>query len=230
MGRNGESTGVRRRDLAADAGVCAWQFGGHIVFDPTMYARQLRQLEQETSEVTNLARQLQYVIKNTTGGGGGVWRSNENLLANLSGIISETGGLSYAAGDLSQRFQQLYPGFQSGMGIVPTSPQRSLDTMLNTLNGVLQSVQMQANNFQAEQFALRTLEFKNNAAIGALQVLQTGSDVALAEAQQVQELRQLAMSATNAQAVAAAQQAQQQAVSQQTAQAIVGGPATISPW
>ena len=33
------------------------QFGGGttIVFDPSMYARQLRQLEQETATVTNLA-------------------------------------------------------------------------------------------------------------------------------------------------------------------------------
>jgi P-type conjugative transfer protein TrbJ len=119
-------------------------FGGQIVFDPTMYARQLKQLQQETAEVTNLARQLQYVIKNTTSGGGGVWHSNENLLANLSGIISEAGGLSYAASDLSQQFQQLYPGFQSGTSIVPTSSKQSVDTMLHTLNGILQSVQMQA--------------------------------------------------------------------------------------
>jgi len=50
------------------------QFGGsQIVFDPNMFARQLQQLQQETSTVTNLAQQLQYAIKNTTGGGAGVW-------------------------------------------------------------------------------------------------------------------------------------------------------------
>ncbi|MGA7762314.1 MAG: hypothetical protein WCA59_11245, partial [Candidatus Binataceae bacterium] len=47
------------------------QFGGgtQIVFDPQMFARQLQQLQQETATVTNLAQQLQYAIKNTTGGG-----------------------------------------------------------------------------------------------------------------------------------------------------------------
>jgi hypothetical protein len=53
------------------------QFGGGttIVFDPSMYARQLRQLEQETATVTNLAQQLKYMIKNTTGGSAGIWKS-----------------------------------------------------------------------------------------------------------------------------------------------------------
>ena len=56
---------------------------GDEVFDPTMYASQLRQLQQETATVTNLAQQLQYAIKNTTGGGARTWQSNQNLLANL---------------------------------------------------------------------------------------------------------------------------------------------------
>ena len=45
---------------------------GDVVFDPTMFASQLQQLQQETATVTNLAQQLQYAIKNTTGGGAGV--------------------------------------------------------------------------------------------------------------------------------------------------------------
>ncbi len=80
------------------------QLGGGTVtvFDPSMFARQLSQLQQETAAVTNLAQQLQYMIKNTTGGGAGVWQSNENLLANLGGLISEQQGLSYTFQGLAQ--------------------------------------------------------------------------------------------------------------------------------
>ena len=68
------------------------QFGGsQIVFDPNMFARQLQQLQQETATVTNLAQQLQYAIKNTTGGGAGVWQSNQNLLTNLGDLINRAG-------------------------------------------------------------------------------------------------------------------------------------------
>jgi conjugal transfer/entry exclusion protein len=106
-----------------------------IVFDPTMYAGQLQQLQQEIATVTNLAQQLQYAIKNTTGGGAGVWQSNQNLLTNLGNLINEQEGLSYAVQGLTQQFQQLYPGFNVTSTAGVQSPQASIDTTLNTLNG-----------------------------------------------------------------------------------------------
>jgi P-type conjugative transfer protein TrbJ len=96
---------------------------GDEVFDPTMYASQLQQLQQETATVTNLAQQLQYAIKNTTGGGAGGWQSNQNLLTNLGGLISEQQGLSYTFQGLSQQFQQLYAGYNAGRA-KPTGKRR----------------------------------------------------------------------------------------------------------
>src|SRR5713226_4293841 len=122
--------------------------GGHIVFDPSMFSRQLQQLRQETATVTNLAQQLRYIIKNTTGGGAGFWKSNEHLLDNLGGLISEQEGLSYTFDGLAQQFQQLYPGYDVTSTPGAQSPQASVDTTLNTLNGALQSAQSQAQNFQ----------------------------------------------------------------------------------
>ncbi|MGH7839315.1 MAG: hypothetical protein ACREQC_16025, partial [Candidatus Binataceae bacterium] len=68
---------------------------GDVVFDPTMYASQLLQLEQETQATTNLAQQLAYTIQNTTGGSAGVWQSNQNLLTSLGNLINQQEGLSY---------------------------------------------------------------------------------------------------------------------------------------
>jgi len=201
------------------------QFGGSsIVFDPQMFARQLLQLQQETAAVTNLAQQLQYMVKNTTGGGAGVWQSNQNLLANLGGLISEQQGLSYTFQGLAQQFQQLYPGYNVTSTPGAQSPQASVDTTLNTLNGALQSAQSQAQNFQGEQVALQTLEVKNQTAIGNLQAVQTGNEIALAQVQQVQMLRQLVMAMINSQNTAAANQLNNQTQSQLAAQAFFGAP------
>ena len=134
--------------LAAPLPARAQFGGGQIVFDPSVYARQLAQLQQETAAVRNLASQLQYMIKNTTGGGAGVWQSNQNLLANLGGLISEQEGLSYTFQGLSQQFQQLYPGYQVTSTPGAQSPQAMTTTTLNTLNGALASAQAQAQNFQ----------------------------------------------------------------------------------
>jgi len=203
------------------------QFGGtQIVFDPNMFARQLAQLQEETATVTDLAQQLQYMVKNTTGGGAGVWQSNQNLLTNLGGLIAEQQGLSYTFQGLAQQFQQLYPGYNVTSTPGAQSPQASVDTTLNTLNGALQSAQMQAQNFQAEQATLQALETKNQTAVGRLQAIQVGNEIALAQVQQVQMLRQLVMAMMNSQNVAAANQLNSQTQSQLGALAIIGAPAS----
>jgi P-type conjugative transfer protein TrbJ len=199
---------------------------GDIVFDPTMYASQLQQLAEETATVSNLAQQLQYAITNTTGGGAGAWQSNQNLLANLGGVIAEQQGLSYSGQGLAQQFEQLYPGYTITTTPGVQSPQASADTTLNTLNGALQSAQAQAGDFQAEQVVLRTLETKNQMAIGNLQAVQAGNEIALAQVQQIQLLRQLVMAEMNSQNTNAANQLNSQTLSQLGALAIVGEPSS----
>jgi P-type conjugative transfer protein TrbJ len=200
------------------------QFGGSIVFDPSLFARQLQQLQQETAAVTNLAQQLQYMVKNTTGGGAGIWQSNQNLLSNLGGLISEQQGLSYTFQGLAGQFQQLYPGYNVTSTSGAQSPQASVDTTLNTLNGALQSAQAQAQDFQGEEAALQGLETKNQTAIGNLQAVQVSNEIGMAQVQQIQLLRQLVMAAMNSQNTNAANQINSQTQSQLAAMAFFGAP------
>jgi len=202
------------------------QFGGgtQIVFDPSMYARQLQQLQQQTAALTNLAQQLRYMVVNTTGGGAGLWQSNQNLLTNLGNLINEQEGLSYTFQGLSQQFQQLYPGFNTATTAGVQSPQASVDTTLNTLNGALATAQAQAQDFQGEQANLQQLELRNQTAIGNLQAIQVSNEIALAQVQQVQMLRQLVMAEMNSQNVAAANQVNNQTQSNLSAQAFFGAP------
>jgi P-type conjugative transfer protein TrbJ len=198
--------------------------GATVVFDPSVYARQLKQLEQDTATVTNLAEQLRYLIKNTTGGGAGFWKSNESLLDNLGGLISEQEGLSYTFDGLAKLFQQLYPGYQVTSTPGAQSPQAYVDTTLNTLNGALASAQAQAQNFAAEQTNLSGLELKNQSAIGNLQAVQVSNEIALAQVQQVQLLRQLVMAEMNSQNTTAANQINAQVQSNLAAQAALSAP------
>jgi P-type conjugative transfer protein TrbJ len=195
------------------------------VFDASVYARQLLELDQQIATVSNLAQQLQYVIKNTTGGGAGIWTSNGNFLASLGQIIQTEQGLSYTYSELSAQFQQLYPGYAATTN-APTL-QQSVDVNLNTLNGALQDAQAQAQQWQSEQSSLSTLEVKNQTAIGNLQVAQTGNEIALAQVQQLQNLQQLMAAMMNSQNVNAASATQAQTMSQMTAVAIIGAPPQV---
>jgi len=197
---------------------------GDEVFDPTMYASQLQQLQQETQTVATLGQQLQYMIQNTTGGGAGVWQSNQNLLTNLGNLINQQEGLSYSFQGLTQQFQQLYPGYNTATTAGVQSPQATTETTLNTLNGALASAQAQAQDFQAEQASLQGLELRNQTAVGRLQAIQVGNEIALAQVQQVQMLRQLVMAMMNSQNVAAANQVNSQVQSSVEAQALFSAP------
>jgi type IV secretion system protein TrbJ len=210
----------------------AWaQFGGSVVFDPSMFTRQLEQLQQETAAVQTLAAQLQYAVQNTTGGGAGLWRSNQGLLTNLGNIVAEQQGLSYTLSNLSSEFQRIFPGYvisQSG-NVAPQAAQGFTST-LNTLSGTLQSAAAQAQEFQAEQATFTALEAKNQGAIGQLQTIQVGNEIALQQVQQLQMLRQLVVTMINAQNVVAANQVSQAAQTQaQQQQWLSGGPLVPYP-
>ena len=181
------------------------QFGGgtQIVFDPSMFARQLQQLQQETQSVLTEAQQLQYMIRNTTGGYAGVWQSSQSMLDELGGIIQQQGGLSYTLSNLQSQFQQQFPGYT-----VPSNPDqqeaKNIATTLNTLNGTLAAAQAQAQNFANEQAQFGELEGMNKTAAGNLQAIEVGNEIALQQVQQIQMLRQLVVAMINAQNVVAA--------------------------
>jgi P-type conjugative transfer protein TrbJ len=173
------------------------------------------------------AQQLQYVIKNTTGGGAGAWSSNAGLLNNLGDIINQQEGLSYTIQGLSTQFQQYYAGYAVSSMVGVQSPLASGETTLNTLNGTLASAQAQAQNFGLEQASLGNLELKNQTAVGNLQAVQVSNELALAQVQQMQMLRQLVMAQTNAQNVVAASQVNDQQQQQRLeAMALIGAPPT----
>jgi P-type conjugative transfer protein TrbJ len=125
---------------------------------------------------------------------------------------------------LRSSFQQLYPGYNSASTAGVQSPQTTVDTTLDTLNGALASAQAQAQNFQAEQATLQNLELKNQTAIGNLQAVQVSNEIALAQVQQIQLLRQLLMAEMNSQNLVAANQVNGQVQSNLAAQAILSAP------
>jgi P-type conjugative transfer protein TrbJ len=193
------------------APVCGWaQFGSSVVFDPSMFSRQLEQLQQEEQMVVSQAQELQNAIKNSVGIGTQLYQSNLPLLNDLGRIIEQERGLAYSLTNLQSQFQQQFPGY----AISPNpnqQTQQNTATTLNTLKGTLESAQNQAANFDAERSKLEQLASANASATGRLQAIQIGNEIALENAQQIQLLRQLVMAQTNAQNVERANQINEKA-------------------
>jgi len=213
--------------LALAAPACA-QFD-EIVFDPTMYAAQLQQLAAEQATASTVAQQLQIDIANDTGGNAGAWINNSAYLASLPQLIDLQQGLAYDNQALAQQFALMYPGLpQPGAGPAQASQLTSYDTALNTLSGALQGVQSQADDFQAENVTFGLLEAGNQGAIGSLQAIQTGNEIALQLGQQLQMLRQLVMLLINSENLQTANQTNSQVQSQMAAEAVIAAPPQIA--
>jgi P-type conjugative transfer protein TrbJ len=176
------------------------------------------------TEATRL-QQLQLEQQNTYAGNVGVWQSNQQFLDSLGALIKQQTGLSYSDAQLIQIFEQLYPGY-STQPAAPT-PQDSVQTNLNTLNGTLQDAQAQAQHWPSEQTTLAGLELDNQSAFCNLQVSQTGNEIALISDQQQQTIRQLIMALLNSYNVNSAAAVNAQTGSQLTAMAIVGAPPQV---
>jgi P-type conjugative transfer protein TrbJ len=172
-------------------------------------------LQQDTTTATSL----------TQGGDAGVWQSNEQFLDSLGALIQQQTGLSYSDPQLIELFDELYPGYATQQQA--PSPQDSVQTNLNTLNGTLQDAQAQSQNWPNEQTTLATLEANNAGVTGQLQAAQTGNEISLISVQQQQTIRQLIMALLNSYTINAAAQQQAQAASQLSAVAIIGAPPQV---
>jgi P-type conjugative transfer protein TrbJ len=172
-------------------------------------------LQQDTTTALSL----------TTGGDSGVWQPDEQFLDSLGALIQDQLGLSYSDPQLIQIFEQLYPGYNTQLP--PPTPQDSVNTNLNTLNGTLQDAQAQSQHWPPEQTQMIDLEADNAGVSGQLQTAQTGNEIGLLSVSQQREIRQLIMALLNSYNVNSAAQQQAQAASQLSAMAIIGAPPQV---
>jgi len=175
------------------------QFGGScgcpvIVSDPQMYGRQGEQLAQE-ARIADLAAQ------NTTTGDAGLWQSQLGFLSSLAGAMSEAGGLCYASPNAAQQFKADFPGAAAPPVNAAQQMRQLAAITLGTLGGALAAAQQQAAHFRYEDQQLAALESRNASVGGRLQAAQVTNEILLAQAQQLQLIRQLLITLINAEAV-----------------------------
>ena len=175
------------------------QFGGTcgcpvIVNDPQIYARQQEQLREES-----LTAEL--LQQNTTGGGAGAWQSDLPFLNSLAAAMGQSGGICYGNGGAVQQFNADFPGMTPPPANAAARARELAAVTLGTLAGALAVGQQQAAHFNYENGQLSALESKNQNAQGALQAIQTTNEILLAEAQQLQLMRQLLITLINAEGV-----------------------------
>ena len=170
-----------------------------MVFDPTNYAKntltELHTLQitmNQATQIANQLRQLAYEVQNLQNIPNGVWGQIRSDLNALTQIAKVGQSISYADGNLSGEFSQMYPGY-----VVPADYTRAYtqwgENALGGIQGALASAGLQSSQFASEDATFAQLQALSDGAVGHMQAIQVGNMIGIQQVQQLQKLRQLQM-------------------------------------
>jgi len=189
------------------------------------------QVVRQTTMVINQAQQLQnqlQQLKSVQVFSSGQWSSAIGLLNQLQGIVQQGQALSYATQNISQVFQQKFPGYVSPQNYT-ADYQTWANTTLDTIKGALMSVGLQSNSFATENATLTTLRSMTDNSVGQTQAIQVGNMINNEMIAQLQKLRQLQMSQAQSQGAYMAHQVNKEAADEATLGDIFQDPGSTIP-
>lgn len=184
-------------------------FAIDIVWAPGVEAEVVASKVAEVAKLTQQIRYLEQELK-TLANAPYQWNTVQNTINELGHAINQANTLAYNAQNLDTQFKKTYPGYQSPKNYVEQY-QQIVNTTVNTLNGVLNSLGTNAKDFQQENTRLAFLQSQAQNVVGQTQAIQAASQIALEQVSQMQLLRQTLMAQTNAQTAYYVAQTQKEA-------------------
>lgn len=187
------------------------------VFDPINlvqnFMQQLNGVASNLNEVRQLQQQLEQLrnmAQNTEGLTGGSWDQANAAITRLNALLQDGQSLAASASNYDQLFKSRFPGYE---------PQRNYSTSYETWNqttrdsvlGAMRVANMQVRGMKNEDQALALLRSAASSAGGQKAALDAGNQIALAQINQLQQLRELMVAQMQAQSTYIASNAQAEA-------------------
>lgn len=205
-------------------------FAQMAVFDVASYTKLVAEYNQMLNQAMLLQQQANYLHQelSTLNSNQYQWSNAQSLINQLGNVVNQGNSLSYNAQNISQQFQQQFPGYQSPQNF-NQQYQQNINSTMNTLNGVLQTVGMSAQDFTNENSRLAFLQNQVTSAQGQTQAIQASAQISSEMDSQLQLLRQTMIAQTNAQTAYYAQQLQNQASSEAQVNSVINAGSTTVP-
>lgn len=205
---------------------------------------QVTQIGQLAEQIQNQLRIYENMLQNTRVLPDHVWGQVEADLTRLQQLVGQGDGIAFSMGNidnvLKQRFQsfaEFERGLENGTSF-SDSYQSWSETNRETIAATLKAAGLTAEQFGSEEATLSQLRIMSESAVGQMQALQVGHDIAAQQVAQAQKLRglvsqQVAMMATWYQSEQAAKdlaQARRADFFDYTAPASTGGQVMEPRW
>ena len=158
---------------------------------------QVQQIAQLAEQIQNQIRIYENMLQNTLQLPNHVWGQVESDLARLQGLVNQGQGIAFSMGNiddvLKQRFQS-FAEFQTGLAngeSFSSSYQDWSDTNRDTIAATLRAAGFTAEQFGSEEATMSQLRSMSQSAVGQMQALQVGHQIAAQQVAQSQKLRGL---------------------------------------
>ena len=158
---------------------------------------QITQISQLAEQIQNQIRIYQNMLQNTLTLPSHVWGQVESDLNRLRSLVNQGQGIAFSMGNaddvLRQRFQS-FSEFKSGLANGETfsaSYRQWSDTNRDTIASTLRAAGLTAEQFTSEEATMGQLRSMSQSAVGQMQALQAGHQIAAQQVAQAQKLRGL---------------------------------------
>jgi P-type conjugative transfer protein TrbJ len=205
---------------------------------------QLTQISQLAEQIQNQLRIYENLIENTKVLPSHVWGHVEADLMDLARLVAEGDGLAFSMSNIDEVLKQRFQSFadfesdiEKGQDFSETYRGWS-QTNRETIAATLRAAGLTADHFSSEEATMGQLRRLSESALGQMQALQVGHDIAAQQVAQTQKLRgllsqQVTMMATWYQSEQAAQdlaRAQREQFFKTTTPSLTGGQTMEPRW
>jgi type IV secretion system protein TrbJ len=156
------------------------------------YVQLAGQLEKQVLMVENQLNQLADMAKHGITITDQLFGTVASDINNLNQIVKTGESLSYTMSNLDGSFRLRFPGYSSSTNY-GQSYQTWSQTSLDSTRGALNAAGLQNSQFNSDEALLKTLQGQSQSAVGRMQAIEVGNQIAENQAEQLMKLRQLMM-------------------------------------
>lgn len=161
----------------------------------TILGKEVEQIVNQVLMIQNQIKQYQEMVTQGLALPQSLWRSATQDLVQLKNSVQMASGLYSSLGNLDKVFRQTNPGIVSrsdrGMTYEEWYKKQSEDYR-NTIEGTLKGISLSSAQIEQDSEMLKRLQAQSSSAVGQMQALQVGNDIAAETVQQLMKL-QIAM-------------------------------------
>lgn len=163
--------------------------------EATQISNQVTEISNQVTQIENQLKIYQNMIQNTLRLPQNIWGQATRDLAKLEGIVKQGQAIAFSMGNLDDTLKSRFPSYADFRSNLPSAAGYSdtyntwSETNRDTIASTLKAAGYTEEQFTSEQATMAELQAQSGSAVGQMQALQVGHEIASQQVEQMQKLR-----------------------------------------